>query len=279
MSELIRKFSKVTSLPGLHVASPAVNRIPHATELAGYLKSQRLAREAVRHVAALMRPGWTEKHAASMVNTYLQDTGVKSFFHKSFAWFGERARFDGVKGYGEFSPSNRTLGENEIFILDVAPIFDGFTCDIGYTSCLGENADWANAEIFLKSLRKEIPQLVASGMAGDQLWRHIDRKIKEAGYDNIHKKYPFAVLGHRIHRVPEAGSPLSWWNFGWQSYWSLASRGLFGQLLGPDFQGDMTGLWAIEPHLGGNGFGAKFEEILVVENGKALWLDAEGVLS
>src|SRR5262249_60087328 len=34
------------------------------------------------------------------------------------------------------------------------------------------------------------------------------------------------------------------------------------------------GLWAIEPHLGGTGFGAKFEELLVVEpGGRAFWLD------
>ncbi len=279
MSELVRKFSKIASVPGLHLTSPAANRAPSAAELAGYLKCQRLAREAVRQVASLMQPGWTEKHAASMVNAYLADKGVKSYFHRSFAWFGERARFDGIRGYRDFSPSDRRLAENEIFILDVAPIFGGYTCDIGYTSCLGENPQWVAAEKFLKGLRKEIPILVSSGMAGDQLWREIDRKIKEAGYDNRHKKYPFAVLGHRVHRVPEGGSPVGILNFGWQSFWSLASRGLFGQLLGPDFQGDMTGLWAIEPHIGGPGFGAKFEEILVVENGQALWLDAEGVLS
>jgi hypothetical protein len=144
---------------------------------------------------------------------------------------------------------------------------------------LGPNQAWTKAELFLKSLRHDIPALVTSGMAGDELWRNLDQRIREAGYDNIHKKYPFAVLGHRIHRVNERASPLGMLNFGWQSYWSLASRGLFGQLLGPQFQGDMTGLWAIEPHIGGDGFGAKFEEILVVENGTARWLDPEGVLS
>ncbi len=274
----VRALSKVSSLPLLNLASPGANRIPNEEELRGYLAAQQLARDAARHVAALIQPGWTEKHAAGLINTYLRDSGVKNFFHGAFAWFGDRARFRGIKTYSDFGASDRTIRENEIFILDVAPIFHGYTCDIGYTSSLGPNEEWAKAKAFLQSLRHDIPKFVANGMAGDELWKNLDQRILKAGYDNIHKHYPFAVLGHRIHRVKEGALPIGVLNFGWQSYWSLLSRGLFGQLLSPQFQGDMTGLWAIEPHIGGNGFGAKFEEILVVEKGKARWLDKDGVL-
>ena len=281
--KLSQQLSKSSSLPLLNLASPAANRLPSAEELEGYLTCQRLAREAVHHVAKLLKPGWTEKHAATMVNTYLADSGVKSFFHKSFAWFGERTRFDGITGYAQYSPTNRTLGEDEIFILDVAPIYRGYTCDIGYTGSLAPNEDWKTARALLEQLRRDIPEMAASGIAGDTLWKALDTKIKAAGYENIHQKYPFAVLGHRVHRHKSGASevpvPLSWWNFGWPSYWSLTSRGLFGQLLGPNFQGDMTGIWAVEPHIGGKNFGAKFEEILIVEKGSARWLDPQGVLS
>lgn len=33
------------------------------------------------------------------------------------------------------------------------------------------------------------------------------------------------------------------------------------------------GLWAVEPHLGAEGMGAKWEEILVVTEETAYWLD------
>jgi hypothetical protein len=59
------------------------------------------------------------------------------------------------------------------------------------------------------------------------------------------------------------------------TYLSFAARGVFPELLGPRHEGDKNGVWAIEPHLGGKGFGAKFEEILVVEDGRARWLDDE----
>ena len=38
-------------------------------------------------------------------------------------------------------------------------------------------------------------------------------------------------------------------------------------LLNEEHQGNLTGGWAIEPHLGGDGFGCKFEEMLVVDGG------------
>jgi hypothetical protein len=37
------------------------------------------------------------------------------------------------------------------------------------------------------------------------------------------------------------------------------------------------GLWAVEPHLGKNGVGAKFEEILVITETDAYWLDDGGL--
>ena len=33
------------------------------------------------------------------------------------------------------------------------------------------------------------------------------------------------------------------------------------------------GLWLVEPHAGFGAVGAKWEEILVIENGRAYWLD------
>ena len=95
-----------------------------------------------------------------------------------------------------------------------------------------------------------------------------------AGYNNIHQKYPFSVLGHRVYETNERFGSLKLLNFGWQSFWALASRGIFGQLLNANHEGDLTGLWAIEPHIGTQTFGAKFEEILIVEPHRVKWLES-----
>jgi len=267
--------SRVTALPVLGLVSGAVNRRPTAGELAGYLACQRLAERGVREVAALMCEGWTEQHAAGLLDTWLKDHGVKSFFHKSFVWFGDRTRFRGVRGYGGYMPSRRVLRPGEVFILDVAPILHGHIADVGYTTALGSNAELARAQAFLAELRAELPGLFAGGNAGADVWQAMRARIGAAGYEPIHEKYPFGVLGHRVHRVKAEEPRAHLYNFGWQSYWEFLSRGLFGQLLNDSFTGDLLGLWAIEPHVGAAEFGAKFEEILVVDEDGARWLESE----
>jgi len=253
-------------------------RLTHAPQFSsqhkeGFLRAQRLAEAGALEVAKFLQPGWTEKRASSLYETYLRDNGVRFFFHQPFAWFGARTRFEGFRKYRDFMPTTNPLKENDVFILDAAPILEGYIADIGYTGSLEPNPSLMAAKTLLSQLRVEIPSLVEELRQGSLLWQKIDQRIHDRGYDNIHKMYPFSVLGHRVHHEVSENVGLKIYGFGWQSFWEILSRGLFGQLLTQDHQGEFSGLWAIEPHIGGKGFGAKFEEILVIEKGKIAWLE------
>jgi Xaa-Pro aminopeptidase len=267
--------SKIESLPVLNLVAPRAGRALTAEDEAGYLACQKLAKQGAAEIAALMDEGWTETQTADLYATWLADNGVRSYFHKPFVWFGERTRFNGVRTYWDYRPSRRVLLPGEVFILDVAPIHDGYICDIGYTSSLGPNPALAKAQAFLAELKADIPKLFIGKNTGGAIWASIDKRIKEAGYDNIHALYPFSVLGHRVYRVKSQGPDVDFIHFGWQSYWSFLSRGLFGQLLNQNYVGRLQGLWAVEPHIGTPEFGAKFEEILVVDRDGARWLEHE----
>lgn len=267
-----RFLSRLAELPLVGILSPSVCEVPERELLGRYLSLQNLAWEASREIASLLKEGWTESQAALLLDSYLRDHQVASYFHRPFAWFGDRTRFSGIRRYGEYQPSDRVLTPGDVFILDVAPIKDGVMCDIGYTDSFGPNLEWERARAFLRSLRAKIPDLFQKGEAGAYVWREVDALVREAGYENIHAKYPFSVLGHRVPQVYGGGSGLGFLHFGWQSYWAFLSRGLFSQLLNATHEGAMDGLWAVEPHLGWAGAGGKFEEILVVENGAARWL-------
>ncbi|NCN23144.1 MAG: aminopeptidase P family protein, partial [Gallionella sp.] len=104
------------------------------------------------------------------------------FFHKSFVWFGERTRFEGVKTYAGYQPTQRVLLEGEAYILDVAPIVKGFTSDIGVSGCYGENKQHAQAIDFLRQMKSEL----TAGLMSPSVWSDMDEKIVAAGYDNIH---------------------------------------------------------------------------------------------
>jgi hypothetical protein len=269
-----KALSQMESIPILSRWSPSAARQPDKECLDGYKKSQALAFKCAAEVAKLIQPGWTEHDAAKMMEIWLRDHGVKYFFHKPFVWWGDRTRFNGVRTYRDYQPTSRRLLAEEVFILDVAPIVDGYISDIGYSGIIGDGKAFIAGQGFLTELRREIPKLVTHLGNGGAVWRAIDAKIKAAGYENIHATYPFGVLGHRVH---QARNRFEWsmLHFGWQSYWEFTSRGLFGQLLDSHHSGRMEGLWAIEPHIGGIDFGMKFEEILVVENGEARWLESD----
>jgi len=279
LNSLLKSASKIRSIPGLNVLSPSAAAVPSGSDIAGFVEAQKLAQQGAREVAGMLQEGWTEIQAAELLNTWLADHGVRAWFHKAFVWYGDRTRFRGVKRYADYLPSKRVVRPGEVFILDVAPIVDGFICDIGFTGSLGANAEFDAARSFLGTLRDEIPGLFASQGSGFAVWTIVDQMIRDQGYENIHALYPFAVLGHRVHRMRATWSEQSFINFGWQSYWSFLSRGLFGQLLNVNHEGSVVGLWAIEPHVGGRDFGAKFEEILLVDESGARWIDDSGKIA
>ena len=256
----------------------AIERPPEtlsSERLAKFLRCQRLAYQCALDIARELQVGWTEKQTARLMDTYLQDHGVKLFFHKSFAWFGDRTGFHGFKSYKDFMPSARRLCPEDVVILDTAPVLDGVAADIGYTFCLSENLELVRAKKFLLQMREEIPKLFMSKMTTAEIWKKVDLEMQKAGYSNAHAKYPFSVLGHRLHEVPFASFSGAVRPFSLQTYLLFLSKGIYPDLLGPLHKGRKEGLWAIEPHLGTPQFGAKFEEILVVEKDKSYWLDEQ----
>lgn len=271
---VLNPLSRIHELPGLSQLKHQLATGFSEADLEGFRRSQRLAYACAAEIGALLQPGWSEKQTADLMDTYLRDHGVKGYFHKSFAWFGERSRFDGVGNYFDFLPSQRAYREGEVVILDTAPILDGYPSDIGYSLCKGENPAFEQALQALKSYRQDLLDLFnLPGVSGREIYAYFDRKLKQAGYQNRHRSYPLGALGHRLYKMPLDFIPGLLVPFSWQSYASLVSQGLFSEVLGEYHQGSLDGLWAIEPHLGADGFGAKFEEMLWVKDGKAVWLD------
>ncbi|MFD6330109.1 M24 family metallopeptidase [Streptomyces niveus] len=260
-----------------------------AAELRGFSSAQRLAYECAEAVAARLRPGVTEREAARMQRDWLRARGVRDWFHLPFAWFGDRTAFTGFRIPLQFFPTNRRLEEGMPFILDLAPVHRGFPADVGYSGCLGPGphplhdnllADLqAHRELLLREVRERRPLR--------EIYENVDRLMVRQGYENRHRAYPFGVIAHKIDRVSDRRWSPHVLGFGTQALKGLASDALHGHrdgwspLWSPYRFSDhppRPGLWAVEPHLGFRGTGAKFEEILVVTDSgdpaeSAFWLD------
>ena len=251
-------------------------------DLDRFREVQQLAYRCATEVAASLRPGITERQAARRMRWWLQANGVEDWFHLPYAWFGDRTAFRDFRVSLQFFPTNRVLLEGMPFILDCAPVVDGFTADIGYAASCGSNPVLDSLLDDLEPIRELIVRLVRARRPLREVYAAVDALIASQGNENRHRIYPGAVIGHQVFRVTSRLPRLRLARFGVRSLAHLERELIAGRLAGrsPLWNGRRAsdhpptpGLWAVEPHLGQGAVGAKFEELLVVTEDDAYWLD------
>lgn len=275
VAKISSHLSKLSQIPLLEKISPPSTHAVTDKECERFLIAQRLAYDSAIHAALKAEVGMTEQDLAQLMHEYVHDRGIRSYFHRPLAWFGDRSRFGKMRSGKDALPQNRPLQEGEVITLDTAPLVNGHVGDIGFTFALQPHPELKKARAFLLEIREEVRRMFADpNITAKQIWWDLDEKIKERGYENCYKKYQFSILGHRVHKIPLSFLPSPMGIFSSHSYWALLTRGFFPELLTPHHEGSKEGLWAIEPHFGVNReFGIKFEEILVVKGNEAYWLD------
>lgn len=265
-------------------------------DLTEFRKLQKLAYDSAVEVQEQLRVGMSEIETVELFEIILKRRGVQSYFHAPFAWFGDRTRFLGFKrplDFGlaglphfgqEFQPSHRRLQKGMAVILDVAPVIDGYSADIGYSFSFGDNPHVDKACHDLQEFRPLILSEVLAEHPVQQIYRAVDNLTESLGYESCHALYPAGVLGHKVGKIPYSDllSPRIR-GFQWQTFAYVLSHEIKSFFGLPGHQSPLLsnkgdhrlepGLWAIEPHIGRDDFGVKWEEILVVTDSSAEWLD------
>lgn len=193
--------------------NPTLARV-NVDELAQFREIQQLAYQCVEAVGGMLRPGMTEKDAARLLTEWLGDRGVHDWLHKPFAWFGDRTAFQGFSGLTHmagfnmaFFPSSRRLEENMPVILDVAPVRNGVIADVGYATCVGENAILEQLLDDLMAHRELIVRLIRERRPMADVARAVDQLCMKQGVEPRHKAYPFKVLAHRVAKLEKTSKP------------------------------------------------------------------------
>lgn len=252
-------------------------------QLAKFRAVQQLAYAAAESVGQSLQPGVTEQQAVQRMREYLLQRGVQDWFHTPFAWFGDRTAFRNFWTPLKFFPTQRRLEEGMPFILDCAPVREGYMADIGYAGCLGANPIHEQLMNDLAEYRELIVTRVREGAPLRQIYRDVDALIARHGYDNRHRVYPGRVIAHQVATVHSRLPKFVVAGFGIRALQTLVGDLIVERMhhrspLWAD--GEISnhpatpGLWAVEPHIGFRDVGVKFEEILVVTpGGDAYWLD------
>jgi Xaa-Pro aminopeptidase len=250
-------------------------------DLEAFRHMQQLAYRAAEQIAGELEPGVTERQAARRLRQLLEENQVTEWFHIPFAWFGDRTTLR-FRALHQFLPTDRRLEEGMVYILDCAPSINGVASDIGYTGTLGANAIADEVVGCLAEHRTRILELARSRRPMRAVYHEVDRLAARQGLDPRHHAYPGRVLAHRIDPLDPDGHRPVVGTFGLRYLHDLAEgvrRGrrdgttpLWADGRGTDHPAP-PGLWAVEPHLSLRGVGAKFEELLVVTDDDAWWLD------
>jgi hypothetical protein len=254
-------------------------------QLDRFRELQRLSFSILQAEARALEPGMIERDVAHRLVQAYRREGAKSFFHLPVVLFGERTALPGEWPVGKFFPKKRAVAENEAVIFDASPIFGEYLVDTSFSFCFGESEAHRTMMQRLSGFRTSVPEAVNAGTTFVAIAEDVSAQITSFGYEPVHGKHPGEVLGHRAVMLPRL--PFVWraqgfdalsltWFYGME-YFSRAklARSPLWNTSATSKHKPYDGLWLVEPHAGDGPTGAKWEEILVIENGKARWLDDE----
>jgi hypothetical protein len=271
-----------------------------AAELDRFRQVQRLGYDIAQEVESKLWLGMTEADACDLVLAAQDRRDVRQVFHEPYVWFGGRtvpesgwARHPGsVRGPAAarvgppppFAATETELAMGTPMIIDLAPVVDGIPADVGYSCVFGDNRLFDDLDRALPRIRTFLLEGVRAGETMLSLYRELDFLLAQRGWRSCYEQYPDRALGHLVFPLeadPDRPSPLP--GFGTAAAEGLLAAGvaaLDGGSAYPvwndtsfsDFRAS-PGLWAVEPHIGRDGVGVKFEELLVVTEDDAFWLD------
>lgn len=263
------------------------SRALNEAALLGRLEAQRLVQATVRSMEVELLVGVTEAQIAALLRARLVEAGAEGFFHEPVIWFGERSALRGMKSHSDAMPGETKLCTGDAVLMDVAPFISGFPIDVSWTSSCGENQVLERGRTVLKELREVIPEWVTAGKTRRELAVAVEDLARERGFASRQKAYLFGALGHRLYGpglLPFARR--SSFGLGLGSSIQLFGTALMHRLsLGLvewPFWNDSAmsetrpglGVWSVEPHIASDGVGAKWEELLLVEEHGARWLES-----
>jgi Xaa-Pro aminopeptidase len=267
------------------------NFVYSAADLDRFRQVQRLAYDIALRVESQLQVGITEIEACTLIAAAQTEFEVIQVFHDPYVLFdGRTALGTGAESGAGASPSNDLVPTNQVlrdgapFIIDLAPVAHGVSSDIAYSCVLGTNQVFRELDAGLARIRSFLRDGIASRASMLVLYHELDELLKGRGWESCHHRQADRALGHLVfpleHETGRA-TPLPGW--GAVAAEKMLAAGidaldhgtcypLWNDSSFTDYPAT-PGLWAIEPHIGLDGVGVKFEELLVVTDDDAYWLD------
>jgi Xaa-Pro aminopeptidase len=192
---------------------------------------------AVERMVDAFKPGLRESEAIARCTEILTDLGMDRIWHPPKIRFGANT----LRKYNEKSDGDTVLGDDDIYFIDIGPVFRGHEGDVGATFTTGSDPEKAACAAAVKTLSDDVSRAwKAGGLSGVSLYDYADRRAKEMGWI-----LNLDILGHRVSDFPH-------------SIYKAGDLGAFDRVPVP-------GIWILEIQIAHpeKPFGAFYEDLLI----------------
>src|ERR1700677_1501343 len=157
-------------------------------------KVRGLTRGAINEIAARVRPGMVEEDAVEMARDILAERGMVQGWNDVYVRFGTNT----TKKFGAASDPGITLGDDDIFLIDIGPVFEKWEGDGGATFVTGTNPDKARCAADARKLFHIVrKKWEAEKMTGRALYDFAVIEARRMGWE-----LNLDLSGHRLSEFP-----------------------------------------------------------------------------
>lgn len=208
---------------------------PHFN-LEDYLRAQEKTKQIAHHFSQTLKPGMSEKEAKAALETYLDNSGLEKRWHPTKMRMGPNTTCSFRDESIEY-----VLKENDIFFIDIGPVYYDHEGDYGETFTVGSNPRHQHLALAAKTVFYNTQKIwKEKKLTGSELYIFAEEEAKK-----LNLKLNSNMYGHRLGDFPHA----------------VHSREKLGSL---NFS-PAPKLWVLEIHLIDEelGLGAFFEDLLL----------------
>ncbi|MBT7609679.1 MAG: aminopeptidase P family protein [Bacteriovoracaceae bacterium] len=159
-----------------------------------YIKTRQLTREAVESAALLIVPGTNQAEGQKIIKTELEKRGMTERWHPTKLRIGP----DTLKTFSQKADQLIRLQENDLFFIDVGPIFEQHEGDYGQTYTVGSNSQFEELAAAARDIFIEVQgHWRAAGISGIELYKIAAHEAAKRGLELNTK-----MDGHRLGDFP-----------------------------------------------------------------------------
>lgn len=174
----------------------SLERVGESFQLEMYLEARVLTKKLVRDYATKIQIGMSEEEIKKELNLLFQKQGLEKYWHPTKVRIGRNT----IKSFKEISESSIFLKGDDIFFIDMGPVFNQHEADYGETFVLGNNPDYLRIQKSVKEIFDDVSLYWKKHRcSGQKLYQYAEEITQKKGY-LFHPK----MKGHRLGDFPHA---------------------------------------------------------------------------